>query len=413
VDASTNPVPVFLTDATFTAPVTIPGQYAQPYTFSTVVSNLVSPWGLAVDAAGNLYVAEGQDGQGVQLGTVDVVRPSVSDGQTTWTLTTFSQDFVAWPEALAIDPYGKLYVTDWLEDAADELWLAPNSNGTNWSGTTLGDPDLNNPTGLAVDKAGVVYVADSGNNCVWALTPPDWAVSTIAGQPGVAGYSNGPGNQALFNVPSGLTLDTAGNLYVADAFNDVIRLLTPGPGGWTVSTIAGQTGSAGKRDGLGSIASFNRPTGVAVDANGSVYVADTSSSTIRKITPPATNGQTDWVVSTIGGADARFDGPVGITVDSLGRVFVSDTVNAAVRLGVPPAVIVPDALAISGNTARVTFSFPGSGAAPLKLLHAATPAGPWVQDSQAVLSTNVPWASYTFTTSLGGASVHFFRVQVN
>lgn len=119
----------------------------------------------------------------------------------------------------------------------------------------------------------------AGCEPVWGPPSPKVAtVSTLAGS-GEAGYAEGSGVEAQFNFPSGLAVDSAGNLYVADAFNHCIRKITPQG---VVSTLAGN-GSSGYADGPGAQAQFNLPAGVAVDASGNVYVADEGNHCVRKI----------------------------------------------------------------------------------------------------------------------------------
>ncbi|MHB8523376.1 MAG: NHL repeat-containing protein [Limisphaerales bacterium] len=136
---------------------------------------------------------------------------------------------------------------------------------------------FNTPVGLAVDSADNIYVADAGNNTIRKVTA-DGVVSTVAGLAGNAGTANGTSAQARFNTPCGVAVDEAGDVYVADTYNHTIRQTTPLG---TVSTLAGQTGLAGSADGLGDNARFYAPFGVAVDNAGNVYVADSGNDTVR------------------------------------------------------------------------------------------------------------------------------------
>jgi ABC-type branched-subunit amino acid transport system substrate-binding protein/sugar lactone lactonase YvrE len=182
--------------------------------------------------------------------------------------------------------------------------------------------------GMAVDSEGNVYVAERGHR-IRRITF-DGAVSTLAGT-GVPGYADGPGSTAQFNYPSGVALDAAGNVYVADTFNHRIRVIRPGG---VVSTLAGD-GEVGYRDGTAMQAQFNAPTDVAVDATGVIYVADSRNNRIRTISP-------ERVVTTLAGSgergfkdgppeQAEFDGPSRLTVDMGGNVFVSDSLDREYR----------------------------------------------------------------------------------
>lgn len=185
------------------------------------------------------------------------------------------------------------------------------------------------PFGVVLDAAGNLYVADGGDNNSIRKIGLDGVSTTFAG--GVEGYAEGLGTAASFNTPSGLAIDGAGNLYVADTGNNAIRKITPDG---KVSTLAGD-GLAGDKDGGGAAARFNGPIGVAVDADGVVYVTDTYNDRIRRI---ARNGD----VTTIAGggrtgkadgpaAQALFDLPTGLAVAANGDLYIADTGNHAIR----------------------------------------------------------------------------------
>src|SRR2546426_7999324 len=135
------------------------------------------------------------------------------------------------------------------------------------------------PVGLAVDGLGNVYVADTGNSTIRKITPAG-EVTTIAGSAGQSGSEDGPGNAARFNLPTAVVVDGSGNLYVADSLNHTIRKITPDR---VVTTLAGAAGQPGSDDGIGSAARFKRPTGVTRDSAGNVFVADKLDHTIRRI----------------------------------------------------------------------------------------------------------------------------------
>ena len=130
---------------------------------------------------------------------------------------------------------------------------------------------------MAVDASGNVYVADTNNHVIRKITSSG-VVSTFAGS-GVAGFSDGSATVAKFNYPTGITIDTAGNLYIADKTNHRIRKITPSG---LVSTIAG-SGIAGFTDATGILARFNSPSGIAIDSSGNLFIADTSNHRIRMI----------------------------------------------------------------------------------------------------------------------------------
>ena len=177
-----------------------------------------------------------------------------------------------------------------------------------------------------MDSSGSVYVADS-TNCTIRKISLSGVVSTLAGLAGSCGSADGIGSIARFNFPWGVAVDGSGNVYVADSYNDTVRKITPSG---FVSTIAGVAGSSGSADGIGSAARFRFPTGVAVDGYGDVYVADYFNNTIRKISPAGVVSTIAGVAGSSGSADgtgsaARFNLPRGVTTDRLGNVYVADS----------------------------------------------------------------------------------------
>ena len=185
------------------------------------------------------------------------------------------------------------------------------------------------PFGVVLDHDGNLYVADGGNNNSIRKIDLAGVTTTLAG--GEEGYAEGAGKAASFNTPSGLAIDAAGNLYVADTGNNAIRKITPQG---MVSTLAGD-GLAGDKDGVGAAAQFNGPIGVAVDADGVVYVSDTYNDRIRRI------GLHGEVTTVAGGkragladgaaAQALFDTPTGLAISATGELYIADTGNSAIR----------------------------------------------------------------------------------
>ncbi|MDB6028482.1 MAG: repeat containing protein [Verrucomicrobiales bacterium] len=171
---------------------------------------------------------------------------------------------------------------------------------------------FNRPAGGCFDPAGNLYISDAINNVIRKITP-DGIVTTIAGT-GLAGYVNGVGTNALFNEPAGLTIDHDGNLYVVDCSNHCIRRITPDG---NVSTIAGigPQGNGGYADGIGTNALFGFPWDIVIDSTGNLFVTDTFNTCIRKITPVVSAGSTNWTVTTFAGNNLVF---LGQHVDGMG-----------------------------------------------------------------------------------------------
>jgi len=239
------------------------------------------------------------------------------------------------PFGVANDAAGNVYVADLFNHLIRKITPAGavstfagsgapgNTNGT---GTAA---SFNAPIGVACDLAGNVFVADNGNNLIRKITPAG-VVTTLAGS-GTAGYTNATGTAATFNQIFGLTTDAAGNVYVAERGNDVIRKITTAG---VVSTFAG-SGVAGNTNGTGAAASFNNPTGIDTDLFGNLYVADFGNNLIRKITPAgvvttlAGSGAAGFTNAT--GTAASFNGPFGIGTDPAGNVFVAERNNRVIR----------------------------------------------------------------------------------
>jgi sugar lactone lactonase YvrE len=191
---------------------------------------------------------------------------------------------------------------------------------------------FNAPADIALDGSGNAYLADANNSTVRMITPAG-VVTTLAGQFGVTGSTDGSGS-ALFNHPAGIAVDGSGNAFIADTGNNTIRKLVISTG--AVSTLAGQAGVAGSADGTGTAAGFSGPSGIAVDSTGNLYVSDTLNHTVRRITSA---GAVTTIAGTAGasgftdatGSAVRFHGPQGLALDASGDLFVADTNNNAVR----------------------------------------------------------------------------------
>lgn len=206
---------------------------------------------------------------------------------------------------------------------------------------TVLETGLSDPYGIAIDGKGNVYFSDGGERNAISMLAPDGSVRVLAG--GTEGYRDGVGTAASFNTPSGIALDKHGNVYVADTGNHVIRKIAPDG---TVTTLAG-SGIAGFADGQGAQAQFNGPVGVAVDEEGVVYVADTYNDRIRRIAP-------DGTVATLAGSGvpgiadgagelAQFDTPCGIAIGKDG-IYIADSRNDAIRRINPDGTVITLAL---------------------------------------------------------------------
>lgn len=238
------------------------------------------PLGATVDASGNLYIAEGGS---------HLIRKITPAGVVTTFAGSGTQGF------------------------------------TNGTGTAA---SFYHPVGLAADASGNIYVADEDNNMIRKITPAG-VVTTFAGS-GAQGSADGAAASATFYYPCGVAVDGSGNVYVADAFNNKIRKISGG----VVSTLAG-SGTASSVDGTGTGATFNQPFSVVTDALGNVYVTDRVGAKIRKVTPAgvvttlAGSGTAAYADGT--GTGASFNAPTGLAIDKAGNLYVTDEANNRIR----------------------------------------------------------------------------------
>jgi streptogramin lyase len=198
---------------------------------------------------------------------------------------------------------------------------------------------FNSPRGLTIDSQGNLYVAEYAGNKIRRINNMGVVVTTLAGS-GIAGVTDGIGSGASFWAPFGMTVDNlTGNMYVAERDGNKIRKITPTG---VVTTFAGPVSgitTPGSSDGTGTSATFTTPCYVVVDASGNVYVSDTGNNKIRKITPAGVvtsfagppSGSSTSGFSDGTGTAALFSAPNGIAVDSSGNVYVADTGNNKIR----------------------------------------------------------------------------------
>jgi hypothetical protein len=331
------------------------------------VAQFFYPQGIATDSAGNMYVTDLGNHtirKIIPAGVVSTLAGMAGQsGSADGTASTARFNGLS---GIATDSAGNLYVTDARYHVIRKITpatmvstlagMAPQAGTADGSG---GAARFNSSIGVAADSAGNVYIADTFNETIRKVTPVG-VVSTLAGAAGQTGSADGAGADARFQRPQGVATDPAGNLYVTDTYNETIRKITAAG---VVTTLAGTVGQVGSTDGAAAVALFSGPTGIAADSMGNVYVADTNNHTIRKITPAGVvstlAGTPNMPGSTDGsGAAARFHFPEGIAADSAGNVYVADSANYTIRKITPAGVV-----STLAGTPNMPGSADGNGAA--------------------------------------------------
>ncbi len=304
-------------------------------------AQLSGPNGIAVDASGNVYIADSNNFRIRMIsaaGTITTVAGSGAGGFSGDGGPATSAQFYR-VTGITVDGTGNLFITDTFNARIREVANGViNTVAGNGSVGFSGDggqailASMNNPLGVAVDGSGNILIADQNNYRIRRVG--NGAIRTLAGN-GLLSYSgdNGPATSAQMNQPAGIAVDGSNNIYVVDTLNSRVRMVSPGG---VITTLAG-TGVAGYSGdgGSASLAQLNNPAAVAVDTGGNVYIADTFNSVIRKVLPSG-------VITTVaGGGSATGDGgpatgaalylPQGVAVDPAGNLFISDTASARIR----------------------------------------------------------------------------------
>ena len=315
--------------------------------------------GIAVDLSNNVYVTDGASNTVRKVNASNDVISTIAGtflGFNVVDPTPFAGDggvataaHLNVPLAATVDGSGSVLVVDAANallrkiSAADGKIMSiagkPSGQGYDGDGGLATSATFWNLYSVAVDASGNIYLADAGNNVIRMITQSTGKIATIAGLgPDHAGYAGdgGPAALATLNNPHGVALDNKGDIYVADDANHVVRKISGG----VITTIAG-TGSEGySGDGASAAtATFRSLVGIAVDAEGNVYIADAGNNAIRKITAStgkistlAGNGAAGYSGDGGPAAAATLSGPWGVAVDAAGNVYIADTGNSAIRM---------------------------------------------------------------------------------
>ncbi len=318
------------------------------------------PWGVAVDGAGNAYVADTQNHCIRQITPGGAVTLLAGSGTAGFADGAGNAAQFSRPTGVAVNNAGtQVYVADYNNQRIRMVTVpggvVTTVAGIGTIGTADGDistAEFRNPFGVALDAPrNLLFVSDQNNQSIRKIdlgqpTSASGYISTHAGSTGSGGYVNGIAGTARFNTPRGIAVDTSGNVYVADSGNFTVRKIdTFG----FVTTLAGHPVTpflSGCDDGPGTsarfsavqvISPFGGPTGLAVDGGFNVYVTDQGNHTIRKISPGGNVTTLAGLEQAPGSADglgsaARFNFPGGIAVSAAGRLHVADTLNHTIRV---------------------------------------------------------------------------------
>jgi hypothetical protein len=365
-------------------------------------ATLHNPADVAVDAGGDVFLADSANNRIRKLTPAGTISTLAGNGT-----AGFSGDggpatsaALNSPFGVAVDAGGDVFLADYRNQRLRKVTPAGTistfaGNGTqgfSGDGGPATGAQLNGPFGVAVDAGGDVFLAESGNQRIRKVTPAG-TISTIAGN-GTQGFSGdgGPATRAQLFNPEGIAVDASGDIFIADSGNNRLRKVTPAG---AISTFAG-TGTQGFSGdgGPATSAALNNPFGVAVDAGGDVFLGDSGNNRIREVTPAGTistlAGNGTFGFSGDGGpaTSAALAGPIGVAVDASGNVFIADTSNNRIRFVTPAS---PQIVVNAGNNQTAP-----AGTA------VGTPPSVLVEDAR---GNAVPGVSVTFAVASGGGSV--------
>jgi sugar lactone lactonase YvrE len=312
---------------------------------AAATASLSDPFGLAVDAVGNFYIADTSNHRVRKVDTSGMIATVAGNGKegfsgdsgaaTSATLNT--------PIGVAVDTAGNLYIADAFNNrirkvsATGVITTVAGNGDARFSGdhAAATSASLSAPFGVAVDKAGNLYIADTSNQRVRKVDTSGM-IATVAGN-GTEGFSGdgGAATRASLNFPTGVALDRAGNLFIIDQSNHRIRKVNTSG---VITTVAGNGNPGFSGDhAAATSASLNLPIGTAVDTAGTLYIADTSNHRIRKVSADGTvttvagNGIGGFAGDGEAATRATLNSPGGVAVDSAGNLYIADSLNNRIR----------------------------------------------------------------------------------
>ena len=386
------------------------------------------PISVAVDASGNVYIAE-QFGNRIRKVGTDGVISTVAGGNGGYGFNgdggAATSTNLNYPSGVAVDAVGNIYIADQNNQRIRKV----NSNGIistvagngtqgfSGDGGAATSAQLNSPSGVTVDAAGNIYIADQFNNRIRKVNSSG-VISTVAGN-GTQGFSGdgGAATSAQLYSSGGVAVDAAGNIYIADNGNNVIRKVNTNG---IISTIAGNGTQGFSGDGgAATSANLSYPTGLEVDASGNIYIAEGSTNRIRKV-------NSSGIISTIAGngiigfsgdggvaTSANLYNPTGVAVDVSGNIYIADENNKRVREVIFPPVIAsftPTAAAIGTTVTIIGTGFTGATAVSFGGVAATTFTVASSTSITAVVPNNALSGDISVTSAGGTGSLAGFLV---
>jgi len=372
-------------------------------------ATLNQPSGIAVDSSGNIYIADTNNFRVRMISPTGVITTVAGNGQQGFggdggpaTAASLTQ-----PIGIAVDSSGNLYIADALGSVLRKVsgGIISTIAGKYGLGQDYGDGGLAtsallfSPSGVAVDSSGNVFIADTSDNLIRKITASSGNISVVVGNSTTPGFGGDGGSATAaaveLNLPTGVVVDASGNLYIADSGNNRIRKVSGG----NITTIAGNgtAGSIGDGGGSATAAELYKPTSVAVDASGNVYITSTQTNRVLEV-----SGGNISTVAGIGVAGTYGDGgspafaelnqPKAVAVDASGNIYIADTLNNRIQevsaVSAPAPTIKPNGIVPVGST--VSTIQPGEWIA--------------IYGSNLGPATPVNWNG-NFPKSLGGTSV--------
>jgi uncharacterized protein (TIGR03437 family) len=378
-------------------------------------AQLKFPGGLSFDAAGNMYIADTFNSRIRKVDTGGNISTFAGTGDfgnfgdgNTAAKAGFNR-----PYGTAVDKAGNIYIADAYNDAIRKVstsgtvsTVAGNSQrGLGGDGGAATGALVDTPTAVVLDAAGNMYITDTGNNRIRKVDTSG-IISTFAGSGAlyVLGDDGGPATSAGLNRPEGIAVDAAGNVYISDTFNHLVRKITPDG---TIRNVAGNGNGANQGDGgPATKASLYYPKGLAVDRSGNLFIADWLNSRVRVVTPDGTiwtaagNGTFGYYGDGGPATNASLRFPWGLAVDGANNVYIADDENSTIRMLKP--VVTQTSQTPKINAAASAAAFGG---------FAAVAPGSWIEIHGSHLANHArAWTSADFhgtqaPTSLDGVAV--------